>query len=100
MAAAAIASPGSRKPQSLEPVVAVRTPLDIARQRLATHCHRDLHRVRCYCDGESVVLIGAVRTYYLKQLAQEIVRRVEGIGAIDNRLVVASPQAAAAEIVA
>ena len=33
-----------------------------------------------------VVLRGIVKSYFHKQMAQEIVRRVEGVGQIENQL--------------
>lgn len=36
-------------------------------------------------DG-TVVLSGLVRSYYQKQLAQESVREIDGVEAIDNRI--------------
>jgi osmotically-inducible protein OsmY len=36
-------------------------------------------------DGR-VTLHGTVHSYYQKQMAQEILRRLEGVQAIDNRL--------------
>lgn len=38
-------------------------------------------------DGR-VVLLGTVRSYYQKQMAQEAVRRIDGVREIDNRLTV------------
>ena len=37
-------------------------------------------------DGGRVVLHGKVNTYFQKQMAQEIVRRVEGVEQIENCL--------------
>ena len=37
-------------------------------------------------DGSRVVLQGSVSTYFQKQMAQEVVRRVEGVQEIDNCL--------------
>lgn len=39
-------------------------------------------------EGETVVLDGSVRTWYQKQIAQEWVRRVEGVTEIRNRIAV------------
>jgi osmotically-inducible protein OsmY len=47
-------------------------------------------------DGR-VVLSGNVGTYFQKQMAQEIVRRVEGVREIDNCLEVSWRPAASAE---
>ena len=40
-------------------------------------------------DGQ-VVLHGTVRSYFQKQMAQEAVRRVDGIQKIENRLIVSA----------
>jgi osmotically-inducible protein OsmY len=37
-------------------------------------------------DGGRVVLSGKVGTYFQKQMAQEVVRRIEGVEQIDNCL--------------
>jgi|694.fasta_scaffold01778_10 osmotically-inducible protein OsmY len=37
-------------------------------------------------EADTVVVRGTVETYYQKQMAQEIVRRVEGVQKIDNQL--------------
>lgn len=39
-------------------------------------------------DGEAVVLEGHVESFFQKQMAQEVIRRVDGVARIDNRLVV------------
>jgi osmotically-inducible protein OsmY len=50
-------------------------------------CNRHgLHGVSCEAVDGKVVLSGKVRSFYLKQLAQEILRKIDGIGSIDNRL--------------
>ena len=36
-------------------------------------------------DGR-VVLRGTVRTFYEKQMAQEVVRRIDGVEEVDNRV--------------
>lgn len=40
-------------------------------------------------EADTVVVRGKVDTYYQKQMAQEIMRRVEGVQKIDNQLEVA-----------
>jgi len=40
-------------------------------------------------EKDRVVLSGTVESYYQKQIAQETVRRVDGVQSIDNRLEVA-----------
>lgn len=39
-------------------------------------------------DNRRVVLEGDVNSYYDKQLVQEIVRRIDGVEEVDNRLLV------------
>lgn len=39
-------------------------------------------------DDRVVVLEGAVDSFFQKQMAQEAVRRIDGVARIDNRLVV------------
>jgi hypothetical protein len=58
---------------------------DVARY-LAIARPSGLHGVSCRMVEGKVVLSGKVRSFYLKQLAQEILRKVDGIGSIDNQL--------------
>lgn len=52
--------------------------------RSSSHC--GLRTVRCkYAEGR-VTLIGEVASYYLKQIAQTIVGRLECVSFIDNQL--------------
>lgn len=59
----------------------------------AEHCLRQnsylaLKNVRCdYHDGV-LTLRGCLPTYYLKQLAQSVVARLDGVGRIVNEIVV------------
>lgn len=55
---------------------------------LCASSHPGIRRVRCYVKRGIARLEGRLGTYYQKQLAQEIVRRVEGVETIDNRIVV------------
>ena len=43
-------------------------------------------KLRFEADAGRVVLQGTVGTYYQKQMAQEALRRVEGVCEIENRL--------------
>lgn len=47
-------------------------------------------RLRFETHGGRVTLQGVVGTFFQKQMAQEMVRRVEGVEVIDNCLEVAS----------
>jgi osmotically-inducible protein OsmY len=48
-------------------------------------------QLRFETDGGRVILQGVVKTYFQKQMAQEVVRRVEGVQRIDNNLEVVWP---------
>ena len=43
-------------------------------------------KLRLETDGGRVVLRGQVNTYFQKQMAQEALRRVDGVTEIENRL--------------
>ncbi|MDX1948542.1 MAG: BON domain-containing protein [Pirellulaceae bacterium] len=43
-------------------------------------------RLRFEAEGGRVVLHGIVATYFQKQMAQEMLRRIEGVEEIDNHL--------------
>lgn len=47
--------------------------------------------VRCECHLGTLRLCGRVPSYYLKQLAQEVVRKVPQVAGIENQIVVANP---------
>lgn len=47
------------------------------------------HTLRIEMRPGGVVLCGVVRSYYQKQIAQEAVRLVDGVGRIENQLRVA-----------
>lgn len=67
--------------------VAAPTPLrDQARQRLQESPYACLRRVRCECHEGVVTLHGRVASYFLKQMAQEAVRRLAGAEEIANRI--------------
>ena len=47
--------------------------------------------LRARTDVRVLILNGSLPTYYLKQVAQEAVARIEGIARIENRIEVVSP---------
>lgn len=49
-------------------------------------------RLQCTCDDGNLYLSGKLPSYYFKQVAQEVVRRVEGAWNIFNEIVVTSPE--------
>ncbi len=55
---------------------------------LAEHPHLGKRKLRFEANEGRVTLHGEVRSYYQKQMAQEILRGLEGVRLIDNRLTV------------
>lgn len=56
---------------------------------IADHPHLKRRRVHFETQKGHVVLRGVVNSYYQKQLAQEAVRRLEGVHSVENHLEVA-----------
>ena len=64
---------------------------ELADRRLHSARYRALHHVSCeYLDGV-LVLRGCLPSYYLKQVAQEVVAPLEAVDPIDNRIQVVTP---------
>ena len=63
-------------------------------QRLQTavihHPHLEARRVQYKTSGSSVRIEGKAKTYYEKQMAQELLRSIEGVGKIENNVIVCS----------
>ena len=55
-------------------------------QAIQTNPHICRRMLRFEMDGGRVVLQGSVPSYFQKQMAQEAIRRVEGVEQIENRL--------------
>lgn len=63
-------------------------------QRLEASIHQQLRQsgrlslrsIQCFCDQNGCTLTGQLPTFFLKQNAQEIAFRVEGVGKIFNRI--------------
>ena len=69
--------------------MAVRTNFDIRiDQDLANHPLMQGKNVRIQQEKRRVILEGDVDSYYDKQMLQEVVRRIEGVEEIENRLLV------------
>ncbi len=62
----------------------------MAEGRLRGNPYRALRHVTCDCREGVLVLRGCLPTYYLKQVAQGAVARLEGVRAVDNRIQVAA----------
>ncbi len=65
------------KPQVLERVAEV---------RLRESGHRPLRDLSCTSNGGTVSIHGSVPSYYMKQLAQTIVGRVDEVRRIENHV--------------
>ena len=50
-----------------------------------------LKNLSCDYQGGVLVLRGSLPSYYLKQVAQEVVARLEGVQAVDNQIQVGTP---------
>lgn len=57
-----------------------------AQQRFSESCYFALRGVLCEYHQGMFVLRGKVPSFYTKQLAQEMVRKIEGVGAVVNAL--------------
>lgn len=57
-----------------------------AGRELSDSSYFALRSVSCECHERVLVLRGKVPSFYLKQLAQEIVRKMEGVGEVLNAL--------------
>ena len=80
---------------SAEPATPSRTPQpglqELAEGRLWRNLYLALKNVACDCRDGVLVLRGCLPSYYLKQVAQEVVARLEGVQAIDNQIQVVPP---------
>jgi osmotically-inducible protein OsmY len=55
-------------------------------QALQTNPYVSGRALRFETEGSRVVLSGSVQSYFQKQMAQEVLRRIEGVEQIDNCL--------------
>ena len=80
---------------SAEPATPTRIPppglQELAEGCLRRNPYRALKHVSCDCQEGVLVLRGCLPSYYLKQIAQEAVARLEGVKAIDNQIQVVTP---------
>jgi len=53
---------------------------------LTTNPHVPINQVRVEAEDGRVVLKGSVSSFFQKQMAQEAIRRVDGVQQIDNLL--------------
>jgi len=55
-------------------------------QELSQTGYPALQSLRLHCDGGAVTLDGEVPSYFLKQIAQDVVQRVPGVEEVVNRI--------------
>jgi osmotically-inducible protein OsmY len=55
----------------------------VRRSFTALH-YPELKQITCAAEDGMIVLGGSVRSFYLKQVAQEVARRVPGVRQVDN----------------
>jgi osmotically-inducible protein OsmY len=82
-------------PASAQPATPTQIPQpglkELAEGFLRRNPYLALKNVSCdWLDGV-LVLRGCLPTYYLKQVAQEVVARLEGVKVIDNQIQVVTP---------
>jgi osmotically-inducible protein OsmY len=59
-----------------------------AESQLQTSGYLELHNLRCSFREGILILMGCVSTYYLWQVALSIVQKLDGVGMVDNQVVV------------
>jgi hypothetical protein len=59
-------------------------PADLAERALRSSPYLALRNVACDCRGGVLTLRGCLPTYYLKQVAQAVVSRIDGVRQIVN----------------
>ena len=64
----------------------------VAERALRSGPYPALKKLSCDCRGGVLVLRGCLPSYYLKQMAQEVVaHQVPGVGRLDNQIQVVRP---------
>jgi osmotically-inducible protein OsmY len=69
---------------------------ELAESRLRSNAYLALKNVSCTYDRGVLTLAGWLPTYYLKQLAQEVVAGVDGVEKVVNQVEVVAPSRATA----
>jgi osmotically-inducible protein OsmY len=81
----------STNPDRPEPETTQFSINELAEKRLHSNPYSALKGVSCDCLDGVLFLRGCLPTYHLKQLAQEVVGGLEGVGRIDNQIRVLTP---------
>jgi hypothetical protein len=63
-----------------------------AESRLYESTYSELHHIECTFRHGILTLCGTVSTFFVRQIAQELIEDLEGIEIIDNQLVVVRDQ--------
>ena len=58
----------------------------MAELRLHESDHMELHGIRCTFRHGILTLYGMVSTFYVREVAQELIKDLEGIDIIDNQI--------------
>jgi osmotically-inducible protein OsmY len=78
-------------PACAEPETSQASIRELAERRLSSNPYLALKWVSCDLFDGVLFLRGCLPTYYLKQLAQEVVGGLEGVERIDNQIQVLAP---------
>lgn len=60
--------------------------IDRAQSALATSPHLSRRRLKLEAKQGKLIVRGTVDSYYLKQMAQETLRKVDGVEKVENQL--------------
>ena len=80
-----------REQQEIMPSAEKQTHQAEAESRLRKSGYYELHLVLCEFHEGVLTLRGRVSSFYLKQVAQELIRRMDGAEEVNNRLEVVAP---------
>ena len=72
--------PGTQRPDPQA------SPQAVAERGLRSSRYSALQHVSCDCRGGVLVLRGCLPSYYLKQVAQEVVAHLEGVQGVENQI--------------
>jgi hypothetical protein len=79
-------------PTGTEPNTQRPDPQAVAERHLRSSRYSALKHVSCDYEGGVLVLRGCLPSYYLKQIAQEVVsHQVQGVGRLENQIQVVRP---------
>jgi osmotically-inducible protein OsmY len=79
-------------PACAERATETRNPqADLAERSLRSNSYLALKNISCDLLDGVLVLRGCLPTYYLKQIAQEVVAHLEGVKRIENQIQVVTP---------